>query len=126
MPYHIGRDRARQIADLAIEVERMRNTIARLAADVETLDATIERLSRDRARGMTRNALSILRRHGKPMRLRDVTVALMTERGMDTGDFRAVNREMEKLRVLLTRQRAHGIVRREEGPTWAALWSITT
>jgi len=101
--YHIGKDRARQIAELAIELERMRNTIAWLMTDIETLDATIERLGRERQRGLTRDALDILRRPGKPMLLRDVTLALMAKRGMDATDRAGVNRTIERLRVLLTR-----------------------
>ena len=102
----------------------LRNKIAALAADLDRLDATVERLGQERARGMTRGALDILRRAGQPMGLRALTVALMGEKGMDTADAALVNRTLEKLRVSLTRQWQHGIVRREKGPGWSATWGI--
>ena len=43
----------------------------------------------------------------------------------DTTDLALVNRNTEKLRVAMTKQRQHGIVRRELGPgRSAALWSV--
>jgi hypothetical protein len=124
MSGYIPPGRVRQIARLSIEVEILRNKIAGLMADLDRLDATVERLGQERARGMTRGALDILRRAGQPMGLRAITVALMTDKGMATIDPALVNRTMEKLRVSLTRQWQHGIVTRENGPRLTAVWSV--
>lgn len=121
---YIPPGRVRQIARLSVEVEILRTKIAVLMADLDRLDATVERLSQERARGMTRGALDILRRAGQPMGLRALTVALMAEKGMDVVDRAMVNRTMEKLRVSLTRQWQHGIVTRERGPGWSVAWGI--
>ena len=121
---YIPPGRVRQIARLSVEVEILRNKIAALTTDLDRLDATVERLGQERARGMTRGALDILRRAGRPMGLRAITVALMAEKGMDTADSALVNRTMDKLRVSLTRQWQHGIVRREKGPWQSVGWSV--
>jgi hypothetical protein len=125
MSGYIPPGRARQIARLSVEVEILRNKITALAADLDRLDATVERLGQERARGMTRGALDILRRAGQPMGLRALTVTLMADKGMDTADLALVNRTMEKLRVSLTRQWQHGIVGRDKGPGLRALWKIS-
>jgi hypothetical protein len=125
MSGYIPPGRVRQIARLSVEIEILRNKIAALAVDIHRLDATVERLGQERARGMTRGALDILRRAGQPMGLRALTVALMGDKGMDTTDRELVNRTMEKLRVSLTRQWQHGIVTREKGPELAVVWSVS-
>ena len=124
MTQHIGWVRTRQITEMAVEVERMRNRIAQLSADLEQMDAAIERIGKQRNRGLTRDSLAILRRNREPMLLRDMTVILMTERGMDTADRALVTQMLERLRGLMLRQRAYGVVRREQGEGWAALWSV--
>jgi hypothetical protein len=123
---YIPPGRVRQIARLSTDIELLRNKIAALSTDLARLDATVERLGQERARGMTRGALDILRRAGRPMGLRALTVALMTEKGMETADPALVNRTMEKLRVSLTRQWQHGVVTREKGPGWSVVWNIAT
>jgi hypothetical protein len=115
MPVFIPPHRARAIADLAIEIERARNAIASLTAEVERLDGRLQYLSRDRQRGVARDALAILRRAGTPMALRALTVALMAERGLDTADGALVRRNVEKLRVSMARYRQQGVVRQEAG-----------
>jgi len=44
---------ARQIAELEVEVGRMRNRIAQLAVDVEAMDTGIERIGKGRNQGVT-------------------------------------------------------------------------
>jgi hypothetical protein len=56
--------RIRCIAPLSAEVELLRQRIAALAGDLARLDVTIERLGQERAWGMTRGILDILRRAG--------------------------------------------------------------
>ena len=125
MPVFIPPHRARAIADLAIEIARARNAIASLTAEVERLDVRLQYLSRDRRRGIARDALAILRRADVPMGLRAMTMALMTERDQDTADGALVLRNMEKLRVSLTRYRQQGVVRRELGSGRApAMWEV--
>ena len=58
------------------------------------------------------------------MTIRDMTVTLMTERSMDTADKVLVAQMLERLRGLMLRQRAYGVVRREQGEGGAALWSV--
>lgn len=84
----------------------------------------MERLGQERARGMTRGALDILRRSGQPMGLRAITLRLMADKDMATADPAVVNRTMEKLRVSLTRQWQHGILAREVGPGQSILWRV--
>jgi hypothetical protein len=123
--HYIPPGRVRQIARLSVDVELLRSRIAALTADLDRLDATVERLGQERARGMTRGALDILRRAGQPMGLRALTIALMAEKGMDVADAALVNRTMEKLRVSLTRQWENGIVRREPGAAATVVWAIS-
>jgi hypothetical protein len=59
------------------------------------------------------------------MGLRALTVALRAEKSMDTADHALVGRTMEKLRVSLTRQWQHGVVRRDKGPGLSVVWSVT-
>src|ERR1700733_3037771 len=113
MPIFIPPHRARAIADLAIEIERSRNAIASLSAEVERLDGRLQYLGRDRQRGVARDALAILRRAGAPMALRALTLTLMIEREQDIADGALVRRNVEKLRVSLTRYRQLGVVRQE-------------
>ena len=105
-------------------MEILRSKIAGLAADLDRLDATIERLTRDRQRAVTRTALEVLRRAGKPMGLRALTLAVMEAKGKDIADSALVNREMEKLRVSVTRQWQHGVLTREKGPGLTVAWGI--
>jgi hypothetical protein len=59
------------------------------------------------------------------MGMRALTVAVMTEMDQDTTDAALVNRNLEKLRVAMTKQRQYGIVRRELGPgPSVAIWSV--
>jgi hypothetical protein len=125
MPIFIPPHRARAIADLAIEIERARNAIASLTTEVERLDGHLQYLSRDRQRGVARDALAILRRAGEPMGLRALTVAVMTERDQETADAALVLRNMEKLRVSMTRYRQQGVVWRELGcGRMPAMWEV--
>jgi uncharacterized small protein (DUF1192 family) len=124
MPIYIPPERGRRIAALGTEIERARNAIASLTADVDRLDARLQHLTRDRQRGITRDALSILRRAGAPVGIWALTVAVMTEHGQDTADLALVRRNREKLRVCLARQREYGIVRRELGPGRAMVWGV--
>ena len=126
MPIFIPPERARRIAALATEVERMRNAVAGLTADLGQLDAKLAYLSRDRRRGITRDALGILRRTGQPMLLGDIVAALMVERGIDAADRALAGQLKEQIRVALTRQWQAGIVRWERGLGWAKKWAVAT
>jgi hypothetical protein len=116
--------RARLIATMAIEIERIRNAIASLTAEVERIDSRLQYLTHDRQPGVMRDALAILRRAGAPMGIRALTIAVMTERDQDSADGAVVKRNMEKLRVALTNQRRAGVVRRGWGPGRTVVWSV--
>jgi hypothetical protein len=125
VPIFIPPERGRQIAVLTVEIERTRNAIATLTAEVDRLDARLQYLTRDRQRGVLRDALAILRRAGAPMTLRALTVAVMDAHGRDTPDAATVRQNADKLRVTLIRQREHGIVRQERGTgRTPAMWSV--
>jgi hypothetical protein len=125
MPIFIPPERSRQIAALTIDIERIRNTIAHLTAQIDRLDERLLYLTRDRQRGVIRTALSILRGAGAPLTIRALTVAVMTEHGQDTADLGLVSRNIEKLRVSLTRQREAGVVRQERGTgRTPAMWEV--
>lgn len=121
---YIPPERMRRIRDLSLEIERLRNQATALQTDINRLDQMFQYLTRDRNRGVTRDALNALRLANGPMGMRDITLRVMAAQGMDTADGKAVNRLMEKLRVSLTRQWRAGVVRREPGPGWSMVWSV--
>jgi hypothetical protein len=125
MPNYIPPGRVRRIAALSLEIELLRNRMATMAADLERLDATVERLGHERRRAITRDALAIIRRAGKPIGLRAIVTALVVERGMDGEDRALLARLMEQVRVALTRQWQHGIVTRKPGPGVSVVWGIS-
>lgn len=124
MRTYIPRGHAHQVAALRDDIERMRNAIASLTADLERLNGRLQDLTRDRRSTTLRDALSILRRSQAPIGLRALSIALMTERGLDATDGASVARLMEQLRISLLRQWRAGVVRRENGPGMTMVWSI--
>lgn len=128
MTHQIGRERVRRIRELALDVERLRNTATGLAAEIDRLEGVIQFLTRNRRYGVTRDALTVLRLSNAPLTLRDIAVRVMARQGEDPEDGAAVNRLIEELRTILTRHAAAGIVRREKapGPGWAMVWSVQT
>ena len=127
MPYPIGLQRRRRIQELALEMERLRNTANALAADIDRLEGVIQVLGRNRRYGVTRDALTVLRLANGPMTLRDIAVRVLVRQGEDAEDQKAVGKLIEELRTILGRHAAAGVVRREKapGPGWAVLWSVT-
>ncbi len=126
MTHRIGQVRMRRIRELALDVERLRNTATGLAAEIDRLEGVIQFLTRNRRYGITRDALTVLRLANGPMTLRDIAVGVLARQGEDAEDGPAVNRLIEELRTILGRHAAAGIVQRERapGPAWVMLWSV--
>lgn len=124
MRSYISPERYRHIQALSGEMERLRTAIRALLADVERIDDLFQQLTRERHRHVTRDALNILRTANGPMGLRELTERLMSDQGLDPSDAKETRKMMEKLRVVLTRYAASGILRREPGPGWTMVWSV--
>ena len=125
-PPTISVRRARKIAAFAADIELLRNMVATISDRLEALELDMKALAQPRHHGLTRDALTILRRAGEPMPLRALTLRLMEARGLDATDTRLTRRMTERMRGLLRRQVAAGVVRKDGGkePEERLVWSI--
>jgi hypothetical protein len=130
-------------AELAGEIELTTRQLQRLRAALSSLDATLclfdpaavpdaiePKVWRPKAdwakRGeMTRLCLDVLRRASGPLCNRDIAMALMTMRGMDTDDARLVKLIGKRVGCCLREQRERGAVLSEEGPGQTVMWRLT-
>jgi hypothetical protein len=129
-------------AELAGEIELTTRQLHGLRAALEHLDATLclfdpaavpgaiePKVWRPKAdwakRGeMTRICLDTLRRASGPLCNRDIALALMTARGMDTDDDRLVKLIAKRVGCCLRGQRELGLVVSEEGPGQTVVWRL--
>jgi len=90
------------------------------------MEGELQRLARMRHRGLMRDALTIWRKAQRPMPIRALTEQLMKDRGLDMSDLDAVRRMRERLRLLLWRQEAAGVVVKapDKEPERRQVWSI--
>ncbi len=118
--------RARKIAAIQDDIDRLRTAVLAMSAELDALEDELSRLVRIRHRGLTRDALTLLRRAGEPMPIRALTLRLMEAREMDTTDTRLTRTIVERVRLLLHRQERAGVVRKGRGkePEGRVVWSI--
>ena len=130
----------RKRAELAGEIENRARELQGLRATLEHLDATLclfdpaavpeaiePKVWRPKAdwakRGeMTRICLDTLRRASGPLCNRDIALALMMARGMDTDDHRLVRLIAKRVGYCLRMQREIGRVTCEDGPGQTLVW----
>jgi len=126
-------------AELTGEADTLRARLAHIGADVGHLDAVIRQFDPDydlgsirpkRSRGadvagrgqMSRFILGVLREATEPVTTQEVARRLMTERGQDMEDRRLVTQTMKRVGMALSRQKANGAVRAEQGVGQPTLW----
>jgi len=107
--------RARKIAALAAEIAALRNIMATVDNRLDSLEHEMVLLAKPRHHALTRDALTILRNAPEPMPLRALTLALMEARSLDASDTRLTRPMTERMRLLLWRQEAAGVVRKAKG-----------
>ena len=73
---------------------------------------------------MTRLILGILRQVSEPTTTRDVTLHLLSERGLDVEDVKMFRVIRGRVATALRGQRDKGIVRSVEGPGQYMLWEL--
>ncbi len=128
-------------AELAGEADTLKARLAQIGIDVGHLDAVIRQFDPEydlgsirpkRPRGpdvagrgeMSRFVLGLLREVAEPVTTQEITRRLMTERGQDLEDGRLVAQTMKRVGMALSRQKANGAVRSEQGPGQFVLWKL--
>ncbi len=131
----------RRRAELTGEADALRARLAQIGTDIGHLDAVIRQFDPDydlagirpkRPRGpdiagrgeMSRFILGVLREATEPVTTQEVARRLMTERGQDMEDRRLVAQTMKRVGMALSRQKANGVVLREQGPGHLVLWQV--
>ncbi len=109
---------------------------ALLTADIAQIDEAILQMEAVRAKAklealpkaydkLTRSLLDALRVAPEPLTLRQLALATMERRGLDTNDAKAVAFIIEQVRAALRRQRRKGIVRDSVVDGTTAGWELT-
>jgi len=128
-------------AELTGEADALQLRLAQIGTDVGHLDAVIRQFDPDydlgsirpkRLRGpdvagrgeMSRFILGVLREATEPVTTQEVARRLMTERGQDMEDRRLVAQTMKRVGMALSRQKANGAVRSEQGTGQAVMWEV--
>jgi len=128
-------------AELTGEAHTLKARLAQIGIDVGHLDAVIRQFDPDydlasirpkRSRGpdiagrgeMSRFILGVLREATEPVTTQEVTRRLMTERGQDMEDRRLVAQTTKRVGMALSRQKANGAVRSEQGAGQLVLWKV--
>jgi len=115
--------RARKIASLHADIDRLRTVVLSAMASLDTLETELHQLVRLRHRRLTRDALTLLRKSSEPLPLRAPALRLVEARGLNTADAKETRRMTKRLRLLLRRQRDAGVVRAAGGKE-PQVWSI--
>jgi hypothetical protein len=121
--------------DLVVEVRRMEVRFQDLLANIDQLDAAIIQFDPAyrphhpavrtvKSLPLTRTLLTILRKSPEPMKMRDLTIAMMESLGLDHRNAYRVTRLTEQVRTALTRQKKNGVVMSEAGPNRTLIWRI--
>lgn len=129
-------------AELAGDIELTTRRLQDLRASLQHLDATLclfdpaavpeaiqPKVWRPKAdwakRGeMSRFVLDTLRRASAPLCSRDIALALMTARGMDTDSERLVRQIAKRVGCCLREQRDAGHVTSADGPGQTLVWRL--
>ena len=129
-------------SDLTGEIEHSQRHTRKLLEDLEHLDATIRQFDPDykleeiRPKGfrppsdwasrgeMSRVVLGMLRQTSEPMTTRDVALAIMKRRGLNTADDKLVRKMTKRAGVALRAQRNNGLVHSQNGAGLYMMWAI--
>ena len=121
-------NRTRELQRLRAALEHLDATLCLFdpAAVPEAIEAKVWRPKADWAkRGeMSRICLDTLRRASAPLCNRDIALALMTARGMDTDDGRLAKLIAKRVGCCLRGQRNEGLVTSEDGPGQTVVWRL--
>src|SRR5579872_107613 len=127
-------------AELTGEIEHSQRHTRKLLEDLEHLDATIRQFDPDykleyiKPKGfrppsdwanrgeMSRAILSMLRQATEPMTTKDVALAVMKRRGLNTADNKLVRKMTKRAGVALRAQRNNGLVSGQDGDGLYMLW----
>lgn len=139
---HVITALVRKRAELAGEIELAHQRLRAMVLDLENLDRTLLIFDPDyridtikpkavrppedwSKRGqMTRLILDIMRRAEGSLTTRDVTLALLAERGMDVGDINLFRLMRQRVACALRGQRDKGVIRSVEGPGQYMNWEL--
>lgn len=141
MADHVVSGLVRRRAELAGEADALKGRLARIATDLGHLDATIRLFNPDydlgairpkrvrvgdaASRGeMSRAVLRVLRQTAEPMTTAAVVAEVMTGRGTDAQDRKAVGLMMGRVGMALRRQERNGAVRGERRIGQAVVWEV--
>jgi hypothetical protein len=129
-------------AEIAGDIENAQDALKKLVTDLEHLDAAILLFDPDykiddikpkafrppedwAKRGeMSRVILDMLRNAREPMTARDIALSLMTLRGMDQADRRAVRKMTKRTGAALRHARDRGLLESKEGPGMTVVWTL--
>jgi len=74
---------------------------------------------------MSRFILGLLREATEPVTTQEVARRLMTQRGQDLENRRLAAQTVKRVGMALSRQKANGAIRSEQGAGQFVLWQIT-
>lgn len=122
-------------ADLVVEVRRMEVRFQDILTNIDQLDGAIIQFDpgyrphhpavrTTKSIPLTRTLLTILRKAPAPMTMRDLTIAMMENLGLDHRNRYRVTRLTEQVRTALTRQKKNGVVESEIGHARALMWRV--
>jgi len=132
----------RKRAELAGDIERTHEKLSKMIADLETVDKTISlfdvsyeaRTIKPKAfrppedwanRGMmARGVINILRQATEPLTTRDIAIALMKQRALNTDDVKLVRTMTHRVGTALRARRDRGAAKSTQGPGQYMLWEV--
>lgn len=139
---HVIATLVKRRSDIAGEIEHSQRRTRKLLEDLEHLDATIRQFDPDykleeiRAKGfrppsdwanrgeMSRIVLGMLRQASEPMTTRDIALAIMKRRGLNTADDKMVRKMTKRAGVALRAQRNNGLIRSQNGHGLYMMWTM--
>ena len=120
-------------AKLAMQATSFEATLARVRAGIADIDAAIRvheaerqkpRIPRAQRVDAVRAALDMLRQAKRPLTTREILHGVLLRQGKDPTDRETVRVMLERVRILLIRQRNAGVLRSTEGARTALLWEV--
>jgi len=129
-------------SDLTGEIEHSQRRTRTLLEDLEHLDATIRQFDPDyklediRPKGfrppsdwasrgeVSRTVLGMLRQASEPMTTRDIALAIMKRRGLNTADDKMVRKMTKRAGVALRAQRNNGLISSQNGTGLYMMWTM--
>jgi hypothetical protein len=124
---------AKRRAKLVMQATSLEATLIHLRADIADVDAAIRvheaerqkpRVPRAQRVDAVRIALDMLRQAKQPLTTREILHGVLLSQGKDPTDRETVRVMLERVRLLLIRQRNAGVLRSTEGERTALLWEV--